>query len=274
MDGNIESQKNSADKTSPEYWDAFWETNQIPDEIVINKKHINSYLYTEFDAFFRKHIETGQERKLIELGCGNSVWLPYFFKNFNLIIYGLDYSDLGCQRSRFILKKYNTPGKIFEGDLFLPSDELKGKFDYVVSFGVIEHFRDTVEVLKAHAQYLNDTGKIFVSVPNMCGFPGWYQKVMNRAVFDTHMPIDNNYLKNALQKAGFKNIDIQYVLPIAVSAQIDGAHKTSFVSLKKFLTLNLSRLTKILWAFEIYTSLKLPRTRTLSPALIAYAEKE
>lgn len=274
MVGNSESQKNLVEKTSPEYWDAFWETNQIPNEIVINKKHINSYLHTEFDAFFKKHIDKGKEKKLIELGCGNSVWLPYFYKNFNLDVSGLDYSDLGCERSRFILKKYNTPGRIFEGDLFYPPEELKGKFDYVVSFGVIEHFRDTVEVLKAHAKYLNISGKIIVSVPNMCGFTGWYQKVMNRAVYDTHVPIDKNHLEEALLKAGFKNIEVQYILPIAVSAQIDGAHKTSFVSFKKLLTLNLSRLTKIIWAIEIYTSLKFPRSRTFSPALLAYAEKE
>lgn len=274
MDGNLESQKNKADKASPEYWNAFWETNQIPEEIIIDKKKINTYLYTEFDEFFRRHIKANEGKSLLELGCGNSVWLPYFYKTFGLNVSGLDYSTLGCERSRHILKSYHTPGNVYEGDLFYPSDDLKGAFDYVVSFGVIEHFQNTTDVLKAHAAYLKENGKIIVSVPNMYGFPGWYQKIMNRAVYDTHVPIDKNHLEGSLRKAGFKNITAEYVLPIAVSAQIDGAHKTSFIPLKKLLTLNLSRLTKVFWAFEIYTSIKFPRTRMFSPAIIAYGEKE
>ncbi|MFN3950865.1 MAG: class I SAM-dependent methyltransferase [Thermaurantimonas sp.] len=261
------------DKTSPEYWDKFWETNELPKEINVKKKSVNGYLYSEFDAFFRKHIEADSQKSILELGCGNSVWLPYFYKNFRLNITGLDYSVMGCQRSEYIFKAFNTPGKVLLGDLFSPPQELIGRFDYVVSFGVIEHFLDTVEVLKAHSRYLTNEGKIIVSVPNMHGFPGWYQKVMNREVFDTHVPIDLSYLRVALKNAGFKNIDVQYVLPVAVSAQIDGGKKDSYVTFKKALTLTLSRITKILWAMEIYTGIRFPRSKMFSPAILAYAEK-
>lgn len=273
MDGNSEFIKQTMDKTSSEYWDEFWKTNSIPNEIVVNKKSINGYLYTEFDAFFKKHLTADNQKSIIELGCGNSVWLPYFYKNFNFSIYGLDYAKLGCERTRQILTSYNTPGTVIEGDLFSPSAELKDAFDYVVSFGVIEHFEDTTHVLKAHKTYLKKDGKIIVSIPNMRGFPGWYQRMMNREVFDTHVPLSREALMAALQDAGFKNIDAQYVLPVAVSAQIEGGTKQKHVKVKRTLTLTLSRLAKVVWAVEIFTGIKFPRSKWLSPAIIAYAER-
>ncbi|GCD80044.1 class I SAM-dependent methyltransferase [Schleiferia thermophila] len=261
------------DKTSPEYWDEFWKTNRIPKEIQIQKFDINTYLYREFDAFFRKFIEPNSDLSLIELGCGNSVWLPYFKKEFLFRISGLDYSRLGCERSRMILDYYNVEGAIFEGNLLTPPTHLISNFDIVVSFGVIEHFQDIVEVLKAHALFLKKNGKIFVSVPNMHGFPGWYQKIMNKEVFDAHVPIDKDKLMEALSKAGFKNTKAEYLLPVAVSAQIEGSKPDKFIQVKKALTLNLSRLSKIFWAMEIFSGVRLPRTKLFSPALIAYGEK-
>lgn len=271
--GNLSLQRALMDKTSPEYWDKFWQTNQIPKEINIQKWNINGYLYTEFDAFFRKYIEVDRQKRILELGCGNSVWLPYFYKNFKLNITGLDYSETGCQRSKYIFSALNTPGEVILGDLFYPPSELIGKFDYVVSFGVIEHFQNTTEVLRAHYKYLRDDGKIIVSVPNMKGFPGWYQKMMNRGVYDTHIPIDKRDLECALRDAGFRNIEAEYILPVAVSAQIEGSYKTSAVKLKKGLTLMLSRVAKIFWAIEIYTGMRFPRSKWFSPAIIAYAER-
>lgn len=261
------------DKTSPEYWDKFWETNDLPKEIDVQRQTVNGYLYSEFDSFFRRYIEVNPQKSILELGCGNSVWLPYFYKHFKLNISGLDYSETGCQRSEYIFKAYNTPGKVFLGDLFSPPSELIGKFDYVVSFGVIEHFLDTVEVLKAHEKYLKADGKIIVSVPNMNGFPGWYQKVMNKEVYDTHVPIDLPYLENALKQAGFKSVVVKYILPVAVSAQIEGGMNISNIDFKKKLTLNLSRIAKIFWVIEIYTGIRFPRSKMFSPAILAYAEK-
>jgi SAM-dependent methyltransferase len=67
-------------------------------------------------------------------------------------------------------------------------------FDIVVSFGVVEHFEHTAGCLKALSQFLKPGGLAITIIPNMVGLPGYFQKVINRRVFDVHVPLDNRAL--------------------------------------------------------------------------------
>lgn len=90
---------------------------------------------------------------MLEVGCGGSRWLP-FFANHGFRVTGIDYSALGCEQARAILDREHISGDIYERDAFGANSDLVGGFDVVVSFGVVEHFRDTTEPVRAFARYL------------------------------------------------------------------------------------------------------------------------
>lgn len=54
----------------------------------------------ELDRMFNKYIPQGSDNKLMEMGCGSSIWLPYFFKKFGYKVHGIDYSRLGCKAAK------------------------------------------------------------------------------------------------------------------------------------------------------------------------------
>jgi len=262
------------DKANADYWSKYWEVFQMPEPIDIHSKNINKYVYQEFHAFFSKYInENDKGKKVLEIGCGNSVWLPYLHEYFGLEVHGLDYSELACKRSKEILARHEIKGEIYHANFFNPPDHLLEQFDYVVSFGVIEHFNNTTEALKACTKFLKPGGKIITSIPNMAGFVGIYQKWMNKKIYDLHVPIDKKMLFESLNKAGLKNIEVSYLMSCGVSATIECEYPTKFVKLKKALTLFLSRMCKVIWLIEKNSGIKFPKTAFFSPNIISIAEK-
>jgi cyclopropane fatty-acyl-phospholipid synthase-like methyltransferase len=264
----------NSDKANADYWSKYWEVFKIPEPININSNKLNNYTYQEFHKYFSKHIsESDRGKKVLEIGCGNSVWLPYLHEYFGLETDGLDYSETACKRTEEIFKRHQLKGNIYNADMFNPPADLFEKYDFVVSFGVIEHFTNTSEALKACSFFLKPGGKIITSIPNMAGFIGIYQKWMNKKIYDLHVPINKQLLNDSLINAGFKNVRVEYIMSCAVSATIDCEYPTKYIPLKKTITLFLSRICKLIWLFEKSTHIRFPKTAFFSPNIISIAEK-
>src|SRR6187551_433950 len=112
----------SQEKTSAEYWTTFWNNYTLPKPIQINTRTLSSYVYRIYDQHFKKAF-AGQEtrgKKILELGCGNSVFLSYFNQEFGFEVYGIDYTEIGCEQTRAILDRDRVKGTIILGDIFNP----------------------------------------------------------------------------------------------------------------------------------------------------------
>ena len=80
------------DKAGEEYWTKFWQNFPLPEPIVVNGHSVNNYPYRILHKLFQKAFKgmnTGG-MKILEIGCGNSVFLSYFQKEFGFDVYGLD----------------------------------------------------------------------------------------------------------------------------------------------------------------------------------------
>lgn len=75
------------------------------------------YFDFELDRVFHRWLGYRRGQRLMEAGCGSSLWLPYFAKQFGMEIAGLDYSDIGLARSREILRRNNVQGSLRKADL-------------------------------------------------------------------------------------------------------------------------------------------------------------
>lgn len=185
-----------ADKAGKTYWDHNWENKALPRAVDPRAKGLNHFVDQSFHAFFRETFSgmDTKEKTILEIGCAGSQWLPYFAKEFGFKVCGLDYSERGCQQARQILAGEGVEGRIVCCDLFNPPQSMLASFDVVVSFGVVEHFDNTAGCLQALSEFLKPGGLAVTSIPNMVGLIGNIQKLVNRPVFDVHVPLDDRAL--------------------------------------------------------------------------------
>ena len=127
-----------------------YEMGTPSDDTALGKPYIKDFL-----EFFNKNSKsTG---KVLEIGCGTG----YLSKQLELKGYNVTLIEPGIG-----YKKY---WKKYELDVindFFPSNKIKGKFDYIIFYTVLEHIKLTDVFLKHVREHLNYDGKVFVSVPD------------------------------------------------------------------------------------------------------------
>jgi SAM-dependent methyltransferase len=180
---------NNNDLGGSSYWDELW-------SVTVNHPiNLGSYYHYRLDKFFNKFIL--RNSKVLEIGCGGSQWLPYFAKEYQAEVWGIDYSKTGVDLVRVNLKTQNVNGKIILGDIFTNKDLPNKYFDIVYSYGFIEHFSNPQKVLNRMTQLLNRGGVIITLIPNLQGFIGWLHRIVDADVYNKHVVITPKKLDEA-----------------------------------------------------------------------------
>lgn len=257
------------DKAGKEFWDAAWAAGDRPVSVDPLKQGAQSYVHRRFDSYFQKVFSGIETRgaKLLEVGCAQSLWLPYFAREFGFEITGLDYSEPGCEQEREILARAEVEGEIVCADFFAPPAALLGSFDVVVSFGVAEHFTDTAECLKAFARFLKPNGLMLTSIPNLKGLPGALAKNINRPVFDVHVPIDAGGLRRAHELAGLEVLDCSYFMSNNFGVlNLKGIRRRSAGwAVKKIFLAMMVRFSWLVWLVEDHVTGEFEARRLTAP---------
>ncbi|MBS1765571.1 MAG: class I SAM-dependent methyltransferase [Bacteroidetes bacterium] len=262
------------DRAGEDYWSLVWKNTPLPESINTDDKKLSNHILRAFDKVFKSVLGKYdlKGKRIIEVGCGNSVWLPQFAKSYNLIPTGLDYSEFGCEQERKIFQRDGIIGDVYCADMFNPPEELIGKFDIVLSMGVVEHFDDTSEAIKALKKYIKPDGLIITTIPNNTGLLGWLQKVINKPIYDIHNIIDKNDLESAHLKNGFEIIFSRYVVSFGLHVNLDEKEKpVKNLKFKKIIVKGLSLITSVVWMFESMF-FNLPVSKLFSPAVIIIAK--
>jgi 2-polyprenyl-3-methyl-5-hydroxy-6-metoxy-1,4-benzoquinol methylase len=198
------------------HWEETWNSCPIFPPVNPRDRGWSNYHNRQIHEFISRNLgkESTTNKALLELGCGNSAWLPYFAKEFDLVVWGLDYTANGCEMSREILRRAGLPGhRIIRADLFDHPDAMLGHrlFDYVYSMGLVEHFADTAAVIRACAKYLLPCGLMITLIPNMTHIPGFIQRKLGKEIYDKHVPLDLPKLAQAHRDAGLEEVDSEYL---------------------------------------------------------------
>ncbi len=104
--------------------------------------------------------DTRNSDNVIEVGCGPGNFLN-ILKPFVRRVYGTEYNEDALRLARN--KNLTVFGS--EDDL----SQLKGKFDKVFAFHVLEHVDNPIEFIKELCNFVNVNGKLGISVPNQEG---------------------------------------------------------------------------------------------------------
>lgn len=262
-------------KVPQSHWDRTWEVHSdLPRPVNPTSVRLRDYVCRQFCEFFARwlsHADPGG-RRLIEVGCARSIWLPYFAKHLRYEVAGLDTSEIGCRQAESILQREGVIGTIYRGDLFSPPGELLGAFDALVSLGLVEHFAPTSDVLRALNRLLRPAGRMITVVPNMAGLVGWVQKWMSRDVFRMHCILSPKSLAKAHEDAGLRVLWSNYFLSSNFGVCNPGS-TAHFMDPKWFILRALRRLSLAVWFCE-RTIFGIPAHSLWSPYVACVAVRQ
>jgi cyclopropane fatty-acyl-phospholipid synthase-like methyltransferase len=267
----------SGDRAGEQYWSKLWSESDLPRAVDPTDRSLRNHLRRRFVRYFDQHLVTtrGPSVELLEVGCARSVWPVYFARAYGMRVAGLDYSAVGCEQSRAMFARDGVEGEVVQGDLFAPPEALLGRFEYVLSFGVVEHFEDTTTALASMARLLKPGGRMCTFIPNQVGVMGAVQKRLDRRFFDMHVPLDEPALRRAHESAGLRVLDSRYfmatnfgVLNHSTYATGSAAARVRAVARQVFVALSAAA-----WLLEDTVGIELPATRAFSPYAACIAAK-
>ncbi|MBI9079553.1 MAG: methyltransferase domain-containing protein [Pseudodesulfovibrio sp.] len=235
------------DRAGQQFWDENWKNRELPAAVNPSHTSLDYHVDQRFHDFFTETFTSTQNKKLLEVGCAGSRWLPYFFKQYGFDVTGLDYSPEGCAQAREMLRRNETNGTIHQGDLFQVEEELKESFDIVVSFGLVEHFSDTTATIRALAGLLKPKGILITMVPNVTHIPGTLMRLLNREVYDAHVPMSPSTLEKAADASELTTTHAGYFLSLNLSALSLAIVKRPQSKWNTFILRSFSALSKIVW---------------------------
>jgi SAM-dependent methyltransferase len=190
--------------TDRNFWKAFWESKK---DLIFT---IKPDYY--FGNIMGKLIAEKGIKNAIELGGFPGYYSTYLKKYRHLDTTLFDYYIDEDIINRLLDKNGLKPGDIhiIEADLFTyQSPKL---YDMVLSFGLIEHFSDTKDIIKRHIQFLKPGGVLFVTLPNFKGVNGWVQRKFDSGNYDKHYieSMDLQLLISACRELGLTEVEAYY----------------------------------------------------------------
>ncbi len=176
--------------TGKEYWNEYYKkgkqefkkagllkileylVRKILNENMINYMKLNYSSYFLWDVLFTRYLSGSINRKVIEIGSAPGGRLIKFHEKFNMIPYGVEYSEHGVKINRENFKNHNLDVKKIIYDDFFSKDFQKtysNFFDIVFSTGFIEHFTNIKRVIYNHLNILKKNGILIIIIPNLRG---------------------------------------------------------------------------------------------------------
>jgi len=151
-----------------EIWEKHWQLLEVDENSIINN---------QLDSWARPHKEIldkylGQLDKnsvIVNAGCGLGQWVFYSYKKgFSSI--GLDIAkDTISRLNHYISDMGMAPSRIkFIEDDIRDIKHIKNDFcDLILTFGVLEHFKDNIAVLEQFYKIMKKGGYVIITVPNL-----------------------------------------------------------------------------------------------------------
>ena len=211
--------------------------------------------------------------KLIEIGCADSLWLPFLAQNYEIDGYGIDFSEIGCQLAERNLAIKRVKATIICTDFFDFAKEHPMAFDFAYSMGVIEHFTDATGILKEMYRILKPGGKMLTVIPNLRGMYTPIAKIASPKLLAKHRVIRPVDLRCDLETVGFNVLEVGYTGGALKLSVVDYSPCISIIG--KFgheVLCKLVNLTDVVVA-NVLAGIRIPNQQLTSPYIYAICEK-
>lgn len=183
-------------------WNKVWSDNG-------ELNYANLRLFKTADKI-KKIVNAGADfnnKKILDIGCGNGATLLYLKKYYNIIGAGVDISQQAVNDLKNNINDSNL--SFFEGDHRNLSIFENNQFDIVLSFGVLEHFNEYGLALAEARRVLKQNGQLILIQPHLLSF-GVIQELLLRLFgrwrFGNQKDFSCFYYKKLLHEIGYGDI--------------------------------------------------------------------
>lgn len=205
---------------------------------------------------------------VLEVGAGDSDRLIDVSKRFNPTeAVGLDFIQAGCDQLKAKAARANANVDVVCADMFAAPPELHAHFDFVMSFGVVEHFHDLPGVVSAISSFAKPGGIVFTLIPN--NKDTVYGKLMlrwNKQVYDAHVMYDADDVRKAHEAAGLRILWNGHLVSSSFG-MLSWCFKDRRPDFTQWIYTQLTRVSKVGWFLESRFGLFRP-TRYFSPYIV------
>jgi len=243
--------------TDRDFWVKYWES-KTDLSVVIPKNYL-------FHRELADLVTKNKVKTAIELGGFPGYYAVFLKKYLKLDVTLLDYFVHPPITEELL--KTNELAKdaihILETDLFNYSTPVQ--YDLVLSCGLIEHFKDTADIINRHIAFVKSGGTLFITLPNFNSVNGWFQQKFDKDNYDKHNIdcMDPELLANICKAAGLAVVQSRYFGKFSVWLENEKEKSLDIRVLKKSIWLTGKLFTKV-FAFD---------SKQLSPYIILEAKK-
>lgn len=244
--------------TDRNFWTNYWESK--PDlAISIDKNYL-------FHQQLEEIVKKQKIKTAIELGGFPGYYSIFLTKYLDVRTTLFDYFI----HPRILKKVLNKNGlqendiAVIENDIFQFKPEQQ--FDLVLSCGLIEHFKDTKDIIERHLEFLNPGGTLFITLPNFRSVNGWVQKTFDKDNYLKHHIecMDTAYLESVLKDLNLEVLQAGYWGRYSV--WLENKDQKSALT-KAFI--------KSIWVIgKVFTKIVPVESRALSPYIVLEARKK
>lgn len=243
--------------TNRQFWVKYWESKTglsvtLPQDYLFHKQ-------------LAAIIHNNSVKTAIELGGFPGYYAVFLKKYFKLDVTLLDYFVHQPVVSSLLAANQlvDSDIHIIETDLF--NYEPEKQFDLVLSCGLIEHFKDTADIINRHIDFVKPGGTLFITLPNFNALNGWFQKSFDKENYDKHniRCMDPGLLENICKATGLTVVQSRYF-----------GHFSLWLENEKQKPATVRLLKKSMWlAGKVFTKVFPFNSRQLSPYIILEARK-
>jgi len=154
----------------------------------------------------------GPGSSVLELGCGASRHLPHLAQRPGVRVAGVDFSPRGVQLTKDALEGVGADASdIVLGRIEEYVPQHRSAFDVVMSFGLVEHFSDLDDIVRAHVDAARDGGTVLIAAPNLSSVNLVWARLAAPDLFTWHRPISAHDVAIALARTGAKVVAIRHL---------------------------------------------------------------
>lgn len=164
--------KTVPEKNTPELWDNLWDGQARLDYEALFIEEERSIRWRRIEQVVRDRFSSFRDVKVVELGAGMGLYSA-FMNSRGADITIVDYSDSALKASSEYFKANGYEATYINRNILDLPQDLCGKFDISMSFGLAEHFLEPerTRIIKSHIDVLKPGGISFISVPNAWNLP-------------------------------------------------------------------------------------------------------
>jgi len=145
----------------------------------------------------------------LELGGACSAYLCSLAKFKKAKASVIDYSNVGLNKTNSLFELNGCNVDVHQGDIFTYNFD-EQKFDYIVHWGLIEHFKNPSEIFELSHKLLNKSGATFFTMPNMEAIGTSLWKKHDTDDYNTHIFHSDEYIHQLAHDSGFEVHSIYY----------------------------------------------------------------